>query len=192
MPRFYDFEKPRNDDFSRPYESLAERPPNARQEGLLGDTDSFYRFKTLQRDIGHFRIDIPEPASYSGLNEYLNDTYAWLAGNCIGRFKWEEGKFTETSLSLDAANYREASRFSIMVTFSHEFDAKQFEDNYRSHGLFKRGRSLIDGQTLSYRTGEGITGLFIRHALKWLPSLGKSPKEKPAVAVPSPALFQLK
>jgi len=158
MPRKYDFDKPLSSDPDAPFERLSNTLKGAR-DGLYWESKSFYSLKTGGRaPVGHFRIDLPEPAAYPGLNEYLDSAYAWLSKNCKYYFEWSEGKCTETSLSADAVDYKEASRFSVTILFSHESDARDFEDAYGGHNLFKRGRSAFDGRVLPFNIEEGIAG----------------------------------
>lgn len=191
MPRKYNFDKPLSSDPDAPFETLNSTHKGGR-DGLCWRSKSFYSLRTGGREpVGHFRIDLPEPAAYPGLNEYLDSAYAWISKNCRGYFEWSEGKCTETSLSADAADYKETSRFSISILFSHESDAKDFEDAYGGHNLFKRGRSAFDGGVLPFNTEEGITGTFLRYALKCLPSTERAKIKKSAQASPVPDIPRL-
>lgn len=196
MPRKYDFEKPIKNDLITPYAQLPET-----QSHPLDCNVGAYNCAQLRiadphahNGIGHYRLDIPEPGAYSGLNEYLDAAYDWLGKNCEHHFQWYEGRSTEINpLSMsNGLKHTEIMRLSIAILFISEYDALKFENAFRRHNFFKKSHSTLGNKPIPFAIEEGIKDTFIRHAMKWIPALPTKEKNNPVPALPAPNILKIK
>ena len=123
--------------------------------------------------LEHYRIDVRTDCNYSRLNEYLNDAYRWLDENCIHRFDWEESAVNEYAQWANGQEKR-LSRFSIMVNFESEADARNFAEIFAD---FQRSECSFTGEKKEFELPERLPQKFARAARNMTNKLtGQSPE----------------